>query len=385
MNNPSSRKIKIRCHLATLLSIVTVFLLVGDFHAQDKPNSGPDVILFSNGEKLIGRFEGFSGGAAKFKSDTVGEVIVPLNKIQELHTSQKFAVITKNLKLGKAAAASQIPQGTISVANQKVEVDAGNGQSPQSIEIASLGDIIDEAGFEQALHRPGIFADWKGAVTVGSSIVEATQNSLSFNTSVNLVRATPSVSWLPPRDRTAIDFSDSYGTVTQPDTPTIKTSIYHADAERDEYFTSRFYALGSIAFDHNFSQGLDLQQVYGGGIGWAGIQRPNQTLTLNGTIDYEKQSFLGPTHDINLADSIFTETYSLKFHDNIAIQEKLSASPAWTDARAYSTYASVGIILPVHKRFGFNANVIDSFLNDPPPDFKKNSVQFTTGLSYTLP
>ena len=60
-------------------------------------------------------------------------------------------------------------------------------------------------------------------------------------------------------------------------------------------------------------------------------------------------------------------------------------SPAWTNTRAYSAYGGVGITLPVYKRFGFTANLIDSFLNDPPPGFKKNSVQFTTGLSYTLP
>ena len=36
----------------------------------------------------------------------------------------------------------------------------------------------------------------------------------------------------------------------------MKTSIYHADGERDEYFTPHLYGLGAVAFDHNFSQGL---------------------------------------------------------------------------------------------------------------------------------
>ena len=45
----------------------------------------------------------------------------------------------------------------------------------------------------------------------------------------------------------------------------------------------------------------------------------------------------------------------------------------------------MGIVLPVYKRFGVGVNAIDSFLNDPPPGFQKNSVQFTTGITYTLP
>jgi hypothetical protein len=198
------------------------------------------------------------------------------------------------------------------------------------------------------------------------------------------VRAVPSETWLTPRNRTTIDFSDSYGKVTQPGTPEVKTSIFHADAERDQYFTSQVYALGSTAFDHNFSQGLDLQQIYGGGIGWSAIHKTSETLDFKGTIDYEKQQFEDSSQDQNLLTSVFAELYTVKLVHGIALNEQLSASPAWTNTRAYSTYGSVGITLPVYKRFGFNANVIDSFLNNPPAGFKKNSIQFTTAVIYTL-
>jgi hypothetical protein len=353
-------------------------------HAQGKPSSEPDVVVFPNGEKLIGHLESFTGGSAKFKSDTLGEITIDLNKVQELRTSEKFAVVRKNLQLAKGETDGQVPRGTILVTNQKVEVHPENGQPAQTLGFGDLGYIVDEGSFEKAFRRPSIFADWKGVIAVGSSIVEATQNSVSFNTSVGFVRAVPTETWLAPRDRTTIDFSDSYGKVTQPGTPTVKTSIYHADAERDQYLKSRVYALGSVAFDHNFSQGLDLQQIYGGGIGWTVIQKPSQTLDLKGMIDYERQQFQVPAENQNLAGSIFAELYKVKFANNILISEQLSASPAWTNTHAYSGYASAGILLPVYKRFGFTANVIDSFLNNPPPGFKKNSVQFTTGLSYSI-
>jgi hypothetical protein len=352
-------------------------------HAQaSKPD--PDVVIFPNGEKVIGHFESFIGGAAKFKSDALGEITIDLSKVQELHTSQKFAVIAKNVKLAKGERDGQIPRGTISVSNQTVEVNPGNGQPAQNVPIANLSDIIDEVTFDQAFRHARFYEKWNGAVAVGSSIVEATQNSVSFNTSVSLVRAIPTQNWLLPRNRTTIDFSDSYGKVTQPGSPEVKTSIYHADAERDEYFTSRVYALASLAFDHNFSQGLDLQQLYGGGIGWSAIHKSNETLDFKGSIDYEKQQFQVSSQNQNLLDSVFAEFYKLKFAHGIALNEQLAASPAWTNTRAYSAYGSVGIIFPVYKRLGFTANVIDSFLNNPPPGFKKNSVQFTTGLSYTL-
>ena len=363
--------------------LFAVTLSSASLHAQaSKPE--PDVVVFPNGEKLIGHFESFTGGAAKFKSDTLGEIAIDLSKVQELHTSQKFAVIKKDVKLAKGQKGGQIPLGTISVADKNVQVNPGNGQPQQTVPFADLADIVDEGTFDKAFRHSGIFQNWNGAIAFGSSIVEATQNSVSFNTGVSLVRAAPSETWLSPRDRTLLDFTDSYGKVTQPATPEVRTSIFHAEAERDQYFTSRVYALANAAFDHNFSQGLDLQQLYGGGIGVSAIRKSSETLDFKGSIDYEKQQFQISSQDKNLVDSVFAELYTQKFAHGIALNEQLSVSPSWNITRAYSAYGSVGIALPVYKRFSFSMNVIDSFLNDPPPGFKKNSVQFTTGLIYTL-
>lgn len=364
--------------------ILTPLFASADLYAQADQKPEPDVVVFPNGEKLIGHFESFSKGSAKFKSETLGEVTVDLSKVQELHTSARFAVIRKDVKLARGKVDGQIPRGSISVANKNVEVSSGKGEPTQTVAVGDLNNIIDEASFDQAFRHTGIFDKWNGAIAFGTSIVEATQNSLSFNTTANLIRTIPTEDWLSPSNRTTMDFTDTYGKVTQPGTPEVRTSIYHADAERDEYFSAKFYALGSVAFDHNYSQGLELQQLYGGGIGWSALQKPSQTLDFKGSIDYEKQSFQNPTPSVNLVDSIFSETYSLKFASNILLKEQLSASPAWTNTNAYSAYASVGITLPVHKRFGLSANIIDSFLNDPPAGFKKNSIQFNTGLTYSL-
>ena len=123
----------------------------------------------------------------------------------------------------------------------------------------------------------------------------------------------PDVTWLAPRNRTTGDFSASYGKITDPayiqpaspgppPTPatlvpetTVKTSIYHGDFERDEYLTDRLYYLGALAYDHNFSQSLQLQQIYGGGIGYTIIKQPKQTLDLKALIQYERQDVHQPS------------------------------------------------------------------------------------------
>jgi hypothetical protein len=41
--------------------------------------------------------------------------------------------------------------------------------------------------------------------------------------------------------------------------------------------------------------------------------------------------------------------------------------------------------MALYKRISLNVSALDTFLNDPPSSFKKNSFQFTTGLTYSLP
>src|SRR5579862_9211574 len=264
-----------------------VLSIQGGLQGQTKPDS--DVLLFTDGERLTGHFVKSSGSSLTFKSDALGEITVDWSKVKELQSSAKVAVIPKGVRLRKRQDAATIPQGTLSVEDQQVHLTA---EPPRTIPVADAGLIVDQAGFQNALSRePGFFHDWKGTVTIGGAAVRATQDSESFTGAVSLVRATPTEDWLQPRNRTILNLNAAYGEVTQPSTPTIKTSIFHGDAERDQYFSPRLYVFGQGAFDHNFSQGLDLQQTYSGGIGVTIFQRPNETLDIKTSLSYIREQF----------------------------------------------------------------------------------------------
>jgi hypothetical protein len=238
---------------------------------------------------------------------------------------------------------------------------------------------------------------WTGAATAGATIVEATQKQYTFAGGIGLVRAIPTVPWMDPRNRTSIDFLGSFGKITQPgyfaggvfvpDTVS-KTAIYHADAERDEYFAPRWYVLAQTAFDHNFSQDLDLQQIYGGGIGWTAIKTPRQEADLKATIQYEKQQFIsgGPGSDKNLIGSTFALNYLLRMKFAV-FNQQLAYIPAYNDMSAYSVAETNMLTFPTYKNLGFSIGTIDTYLNDPPlalPPTQRNSFQFTMGLTYAI-
>jgi len=344
----------------------------------------PDVLIFTDGEKLIGQLKSAKGDSVVFKSDMAGEVTVAWSKIQELRTSRPFAVIGKNAKLRRHMDVSQVPQGNVAMTDQKIAVQPAAG-APRTVPVADAGFVVGQPEFDKAINREaGFFHDWGGTVTAGASLVHATQDASTFTGGIALVRAEPTEGWLAPSTRTLFDFSAAYGKVSQPGLADIKTAIYHGDAEEDKYFSPRLFGFGQAAFDHNFSQGLDLQQTYGGGLGWTAYKSAAAELDLKAAFSYIHQSFNISTSNESLVGSTFGEIYTLKFQHGILLNEQFSATPAWNNTSAYFATGGVSLTFPVRKRLGLALASLDTFLNDPPPGKKKNSFQFTAGLTYAL-
>ncbi len=349
--------------------------------AQAKP--APDTLVFINGEQLTGELERANADGITFKSAMAGEITVKWNNIKELRSDKNFAVLTARQKLTRRDALAVVPQGKISIADKQITVSSNSGT--KVVPVANADRIIDASGFDKALaHRAGIFEGWGGLAAGGVSLVRATQDSTTFTGAINLVRSTPQVDWLPARDRSVLDYNQSYGTVSQAGTATVKTNIFHADAERDEYFTPRVFAFGSVTFDHNYSQSLNLQQAYGGGIGISLLHTAATQLDFKGDAHYQKESFFDPTQNANLFGSTFSEKYLRYLRKGLVFNEFGSVSPSWNDTNDYSAHVNASLGFPVYKGLGFNVGGVDDYLNNAPAGFKKNSTQFTTGVTYTI-
>ena len=344
----------------------------------------PDVLTFTNGDRLTGHLQKVQGGAIYFQSDTAGVVQVAPAKIRQLVAQENFAIIETGARVRRRHANPQVPRGTLSADAQAVTLHTASGS--QTVPWSKIDVLIPTSDYTAAVeHSPNLFRGWAGAITAGASTVTSTQNEVTYNSAITLSRAIPVAAWLRPSYRTLLNFSDSYGKITQPNTPTVKTSIYHASAEQDQYFTPRFYALGQSVFDHNYAQGLDLQQMYGGGFGYTAIKSARQELDFSGTANYTKQQFQISTSNLNLAGSTFGNTYTCKLLHSAVLTEAASITPEWNNMNAYSANASGGLTLPVFKRLAFSVQAIDSYLNNPPTGFQANSLQLNTGLTYTLP
>ena len=371
----------------------------GSGPAKDAPKPAPDVIVFSNGDQLSGTFVREVGGTVTFHSDIVGDINISWDKIKELRTQTKLALLDKSVTPERHKLPPNVPQGTVSVSDSLITVHPDNGVMIEPIPVKNATFIVDQATLtKQLIGHPGWLEGWNGAATAGATIVQATQKQYTFNGAVNLIRVVPTVAWLNPNNRTTVDFTGSYGKITQPayvsegvfypETDT-KSAIYHGDAEYDKYFSPRLYGLGQTAFDHNYSQGLDLQQIYGGGIGWTIVKKPKQQLDLKATIQYEKQTFINATSGVNqdLIGSTFAGVYLLHLPRSIIFNQQVEYIPAYNNPNAYSATETDTVAFPMYKQLSFSIGTIDTYLNNPPPAVPptlRNSFQFTFGATYVI-
>ncbi len=370
--------------------------------AQSKNDAkgDPDVLVLNNGDTLHGKFVRVIDGKVTFHTDAFGDMTLGWDKIKELNTSEKYAVLSVQEKAPSKKVAQHLPTGTVAVENQAITLQTESGTAAPPIPVKQAQYIMDAATLDKEInHEPGFLSAWEGAATAGATIVTATQKQYTFSGAIGLVRNVPTVSWLRPRNRSSIDFIGSYGKITQPSytipgppavfvpSVTTKSAIYHADAERDQYFSPQLFALVQTAFDHNYSQALDLQQIYGGGLGWTAIKSPKQHLDLKATMQYEKQKFISASGSgMNLIGSTFSASYVLQSR-LLVYRQGLAYIPAYNNWRAYSANETNTLAFPMYKNLGFSVGTMDSYLNDPPtslPPTKRNSFQFTMGFTYAI-
>ena len=367
--------------------------------AKNEPEIKEELTL-KNDDKLTGQLLNSTGTEIKFKSDLAGEVTVKWENVKELKSKRDFAVIPKDVKDARNSAI--VPQGAIKIGEKGIVVSpiappAGPEAKPaaakqaiaeKEIPTSKIASIVDDATYQKEIQRRiGFRSGWDGHITTGTSMIFSTQNSSLFQVDTALKRSVPTVSWLDPKLRTTLDFTLSAGKTTQPGTETTITNISHVGAERDEYFSPRGYYLEVFSLDHNYSQGLVLQQNYGGGVGATLFKRKEAEFDITADLHYENQQFNATANveelTLHLIGSTLTEVYTRKW-GKLQFDEKLLADIAWNNASAFSASGTSSVRLPVYRRLSFSVSTIDNFLNNPQIGYKKNSFQFITGFALNL-
>lgn len=92
-------------------------------YKQKKPaKAAPDVLIFTNGDRLQGKFLHAVGGKLLFHSNMLGNIHMPWSKVKELHTASQLAVLPGSVVVHRGEIRGNFPVGTLSLANNTLTV-----------------------------------------------------------------------------------------------------------------------------------------------------------------------------------------------------------------------------------------------------------------------
>lgn len=370
----------------------------------------PDTITFTNGDQLSGKLLRIVSGTVTFHSDIVGDVTAPMSKVKSLHSAQPFAVLTKSLianpeHLRRRLLGQKVLLGALQVHETATEVDqppsAGRPAISRSFDNKDVQFVVDGATFRRELRNEhDLLYGWTGNLTLGAGLVNGTNSDQTYTGSANFVRTIPAIPYMPPYSKYMLNLNGSYGLLTQPEivsngtiiqsASSAKTNILHGDTEYDRYLTPKVFTLANASADHNYGSGLQLQQTFGLGFGWTLVKNAKQELDLKADVHYEQQRFYNGTvsglgtPDENLVGADLSETWMRTFEHNVKFSEFVTLTPAFNVVRAYSGVANATLVFPVYKKFSFSLASTDNYLGDPPVGYKRNTFQFTSGITFVL-
>lgn len=334
-----------------------------------------DTLLLANGDLLSGDLLRADAGGVTFHCPQLGDLHVAWQNIEELTTQTIWVAVTNRMTI----------QGELSARGAAVVITPSPGR-PVSLHANELREIVTpaELAVQLAAAQTPWWRGWQGSVAAGFSVVKATQSANSYTTDISFRRNGNRRLAEPPRSNTLVSYRGSYGSVSQPHVPTVLSSIYTAAFEQDQNLSPAFFVLGRAQYDHNFAQGLQLQQSYGGGLGWKPINNANAQLDLKSGLHFTHQKFLTAPSASFLA-SDFSESFRRRLRSAMTWTENIGVSPAVTQGNAYQAAANTSLVIPVYKLLSFNMTVADSYLGNPQPGFRHNSLQFSSGMQLSIP
>ena len=333
-----------------------------------------DVITLKDGERLVGQWESVKDGNVMFKSDTLGEMTIPVSKVKSLSSSKPVIV------LEQSGSTLQGQLGLAPSGNWRITRDG----KTQEVAASSVRTIMTQTEYQSLVeHHAKLWQDWKGNASFGYSIQRGDQQTSAINALVGATRERPEAPIFIRHFRTNYSllmlFSKAQENGVSVQSNTITTLL------REDYlFTPSNFFFGFGQLDHIQTQGIYLRQTYGGGFGHDFIHTARTTFSGLAGITFVNTKFYTGGPAVQSAEALLGETLSIALTKNIHFDHYLNFYPNLSNTGEYRFDTSSSLALKLFSQVTANVGLIDLYLSNPTPGNHKNNVAFTTGVGYSF-
>lgn len=341
-----------------------------------------DQITLKNGDHISGKIVKSDGKKLVLHTDFAGDVTIDFPVITQITTDQELHVSTSDKKTAV---------GPVTVSEGKLEVATKSGpvEIPES-NIVLIRNDAEQAAYDKSLH-PGLLHGWNGGANVGFSVARGNSETENLALAINAVHPTLN-------DKTTIYLSSIY-TSNQLATPSDVADLIQGGIRYDHNISPRTFLFAAADFMSNELQNLDLRGVYGGGFGYHAVKSDPTTLDFFAGLNYTHETYsdgpqvtpptVPPTYTSygetnRFAALTLGEELMHKFGKGTIATETFYFYPDLSDTGQYRTTFTFGTVTKLGKWLGWQNQLGDIYVSNPPVGDKKNDFILTTGLNFTF-
>lgn len=365
---------------AVLCVAISVALLLpgGDAKAAEpsKPISVPlakDSIAFKNGDRVTGKILGANADSVSFRGNVTGDLSLAWNDIDHLTVASAFSLhlTTKATNLPAGATVATLGNDSLKISGagatfviKRVDIEATTTPSDNGISAASSG--------------------WGGSLQSQNNLIHSTQKQVQLGATLHATHLTDSQTKFAHQMST-IDLQANYSDSTKPSASPVITSLYAGGLQHNVYLTDKgsTYVYGLAGAYHNSSLGLDVEQEYGGGLGWKGRYN-RQLYGLLGDLRYMHEDLTSGIPGFGSPSLGASENYEFRFPwpkkgPPATFSERILFTLPFNETHALLNRGLTQLNIPVNTRLSFGVLFIDDYLRNAPKTSKQNyaNTQFT--------
>jgi putative salt-induced outer membrane protein YdiY len=336
-----------------------------------------DQITLKNGDRITGAIVKKDGNNLTVKSDLMGTVTIPWDKISDLKTDEQLNVVLT----GQPPATPGVKEN-ITAANGQITLSGGpaGSQTVAPAKVAAIRDNAEEAAYERLLH-PGLLQLWTGTVTLGLAGTQGNATTSTFTTGVNALRTTN-------HDVIALYFTGVNSSATVNGVHAGTAQAVTGGWKYDRKTGSRMEVNLFNDYEYDKFQSLDLRFVLGGGLGYRAWKSTRGTLALQGGVDYDHEKFTPAAPAVafsrSSSEAYWGDDFSYKLNGTTSIVQGFRMFDNLSNTGAYRANFDLSGNTKLRKWLVWNVSFGDRYLSDPVPGRKRNDLLYTTGVGVTF-
>jgi putative salt-induced outer membrane protein YdiY len=337
-----------------------------------------DQITMKNGDRITGAIVKKDGNNLTVKSDLMGVVTIPWDKVADIKSNEPLNVILA----GQADPEPPVIKATIASTNGRITLSGAQG-APQTVDpagIAAIRDNAEEATYERLLH-PALLELWTGTATVGLAGTAGNAVTSTFTTGVTASRTTN-------HDVISIYFNAVKSSATVNSVSSDTAQAVRGGWKYDRKAGSRLEINTFNDYEYDRFQGLDLRFVVGGGLGYRVWKGKSGAFTLQAGVDYDHDKFSPAAPAVafsrSSAEGYWGDDFSYKVNGSTTIVQAFRMFDNLSDMGAYRANFDLSSNTKLKKWLVWNLSFSDRYLSDPVAGRKANDLLYTTGVGVTF-